>query len=496
MTNTNVIDKIVNISDRRVTTGVTGLDDILHGGLVPGRSYLVRGEPGAGKTILGFHYLTAGVDAGEQVLFINLEEPTADIEANAASLGFDLSDVHFLDLSPSSDFFTEDQSYSVFAAEDVEQAPITDRIAEEIRAVEPDRVFLDPVTQFRYLTSDDYQFRKQILSFMQFLEEGDATVLFTSQRSETTDDDDLQFMSDGIVELRYEGDVRRIRVPKFRGSAKESGSHGLAIRDDGLHVYPVLTPGDHRAEFTTEAMSSGVPELDALLDGGIERGTVTVLSGPTGAGKTTTGTQFMTQAATRGERSVAYLFEESESTFRHRSEAVGMPVSEMVEEGTLEIEEVEPLEKSPEEFASDVREAVEDRDASVVMIDGIKGYRLSIEGDEDALVRKLHALGRYLKNVGVTVILVDEISEVTGDFRATNAGVSYLADTILFLRHVEMHGQLHKVVGVLKKRVGTFERTLREFEITADGIELGEPLTGLRGVLHGTPEFVERSAEE
>jgi len=138
-----------------------------------------------------------------------------------------------------------------------------------------------------------------------------------------------------------------------------------------------------------------------------------------------------------------------------------------------------------------VRTEVEQRDTEVVMIDGVKGYTLSIQGEETALRRKLHALCRYLKNMGVTVILVDEIDQITGDFQVTNAGISYLADNILFLQYLEVQGELRKTTGVLKKRVSTFEHTLREFQITEDGVEVGDPLRGHRGILQGTPEPAE-----
>lgn len=476
----------------RVPTGVPGLDEVLEGGLIDGRSYLVRGQPGSGKTVLGYHFVTEGANADETALLVNLEEDEADVRANAASLGFSLDGVEVLDLTPSSTFFSEDQSYSVFAADEVEGDDLTERIAERVAALSPDRVFVDPVTQFRYLTSDDYQFRKQVISFTRFLEEYDATVLFTSQTTPDSPDDDLQFLSDGIVELAYENDRRRLTVPKFRGSDKQAGPHGLTLDDDGLHVHPKLVPGDHGVGFDTETIPSGVEAFDALLGGGIERGTITVVSGPTGVGKTTTGTQFLSETAARGERAAVFLLEESVDTFEHRSEAIGLPVSDLRADGRLAVEAVEPLAVSPQEFAQRVRREVERHDTEVVMIDGARGYTLSMQGEEDDLVRELHALGRYLKNMGVTVVLIDEIDTVTGEFQATNSGISYLADNVVFLSYLEMDGELRKVAGVLKKRVGDFERTLREFRITETGIAVGEPLTGLRGVLRGTPELVDR----
>mgnify|MGYP000648692633 CR=1 FL=1 len=475
----------------RVSTGVEGLDEILNGGFVPGRAYLARGEPGTGKTIFGYHYLAAGVENGETVLYVNLEEAIEDVQANAAAVGFDLDGVEFLSLTPDSEVFTESQSYSLFAADEVEADAFNEAIVERIEELDPARIFLDPITQLRYLSGDDYQFRKQVLALQQFLAEQDATVLFTSQATPANPDDDIQFLADGTLDLERDRSKRTISVPKFRGSATQSGEHTFRITDDGVRVFPELQPGAYEQEFVAESVSAGVPELDELLHGGLERGTVTVVSGPSGAGKTTTGTQFMKEAAGRGERSVVYLFEENRSTFLSRSEAVNIPVREMVERGTLAIEEMDPLELTPQEFAGMVREEVEQRDAEIVMIDGVKGYKLALAGDDESLVRRLHALGRYLKNMGVTVVFVDEVAHVTGDFQPTEVGISYLADNIVFLRHVEIEGELQKVIGVLKKRTSDFERTLRRLQITEHGIKVGEPLTNLRGLLTGTPEVVE-----
>ena len=226
-----------------------------------------------------------------------------------------------------------------------------------------------------------------------------------------------------------------------------------------------------------------------MLGGGIERGTVTVISGASGVGKSTTATQLSVAAAERGERAVSYLFEESRKTFVRRSESVGMPVRRLEADGSLELREVEALSVSPDEFAAEVREQVEVEGASVVVIDGISGYRMSIRGDDEDLVRELHALCRYLRGMGVTTVLLDDVPAVTGDFEPTSERISYLADAILFLRYLEYRGEVRKAAGVLKKRSSDFERALREFEITANGLALGAPLTDLRGVLTGTPEW-------
>ncbi|MCO8246277.1 MULTISPECIES: ATPase domain-containing protein [unclassified Haladaptatus] len=475
---------------KRISTGVDGLDEILHGGIIPGRSYLVRGDPGTGKTILGINYLTTNPD--DTVMFVNLEESEHDIRENAATLGIDLGAVNFLDLSPDSDVFVDDQSYDIFSPSEVEQEPLTQAITDRVEAIEPDRVFIDPLTKLRHLTSGEYQFRKQVIAFMRYLKEQGATILLTSENTENSPDDDLQYMTDGTIELRRSERGRTISVPKFRGSSIREGRHSMRIEEGGLAVYPELTTNEHDSEYVAEPIPSGVTEIDKLLHGGLERGTVSVLSGPTGVGKTTAGTQFMKEAASRGERSIIYMFEESTETFMRRNQAIDIPVGEMMEEGTLSVEEVEPLDHSAMEFARKVRREVEENDISIVMIDGLQGYKLSVSSEDDQmLVRKLHTLSRYLKNMGVSVILVDEIDTVTGEFRATEAGISYLADNLVFLRHLEISGEMRKAIGVLKKRTSDFERTLREFRITEHGLEVGEPLTGLRGVLSGAPEWIE-----
>jgi circadian clock protein KaiC len=265
----------------------------------------------------------------------------------------------------------------------------------------------------------------------------------------------------------------------------------VRITDEGMVVYPVLVPDDEAVDYPDETVSAGVPEVNQLLGGGLGRGTITIVNGPSGVGKTTLGAQIMKEAAGRGERSVIYMFEESTRTFVKRSTAVDIPVDRMVDRGTLAIEEVQPLTQSAAEFAAMVREEVENRDARVVLVDGIDGYRLSLRSrDPDSLHRELGALCRYLRSRGVTTLLTDSSETVTGEFRATQGGVSYVADNIVFLRYLEVEGELQKAIGVLKKRTSDYERSLREFRITEHGLTVGDPLRSLRGILEGTPEVV------
>ncbi|MBW4683418.1 MAG: AAA family ATPase [Microcoleus vaginatus WJT46-NPBG5] len=474
----------------RLSTGIPGLDEVLYGGLVPNRAYLVRGGPGAGKTTLGLHFLAAGVENGEKTLYITLGEPAEQIRRNAEKLGVDTKSMAFLDLSPTSDFFTEVQTYDLFSPAEVEREPTTQKIIDEVGSLKPERVFLDAMTQFRFLSSDAFQFRKQVLSFMRFLLEQNATILSTSEGSENVPDDDLQFMSDGVIHLNYASEGRTVHVTKFRGSDFRGGRHSMRLTGAGMAVFPRLQPGAYSRDYVPEPLSSGVPELDELLHGGLERGTITIVTGPTGVGKTTLGLQFMKEAAGRGERSAVYTFEEAEETLVQRCESVNIPVSAMTKRGTLSIVPIEPMHYTPDEFARQVRREVEQKKTRIVMIDSISGYRISLRGDD--LVSHLHALCQYLKNMGVTVILVNEMAFVTGEFRVTEIGMSYIADNIVFLRYLEMEGEMRKAIGVLKKRLSSFEKALREIEVTRYGIKVGRPLLELRGLLSGNPQWVSK----
>jgi circadian clock protein KaiC len=473
----------------QLSTGIPGLDELLRGGVLEGRMYLVSGEPGTGKTTLGMHFLEEGLDHDETVLLIHGEESSGELRSNAAAFDIDLERAEFLDLGPDSDFFTEDPSYDLVSPEAIEEKRYTQSIHEAIREINPDRVVIDPITQLQYVETSEHHYRKRILSFMRFLKERGVTVLTTvTLDPDRSSDTEIRSLSDGVIKLTRTRDGRRIEVEKNRGRGQIDGDHGLEIRPQGLEVFPKVRPEPSDRTFDPKPIRSGIDALDDLVGGGFERGTVTFISGPPGVGKTTLGTLYLTQAARANGRSAIYLFEERIETFRHRCRSIGIPIDELREEGLLSIYVIEPLAHSAEEFAHMVRREVETEGTETVLIDGIGGYMSAIQGDEDDLERDLHALTWYLVNREVTVFVTDAIHQITGLSAGTSRQISPIADNLLFLSYVELRGSLRKIVGVLKKRAGAFEHTLREFEITADGIEVGVPMTNLSGILHRTAQ--------
>jgi circadian clock protein KaiC len=481
----------------RCSSGVSGLDSLLNGGLIANRLFLVIGQPGTGKTLLGTHFLREGLDNGEDVLFIHGEESKEDILANVSELGIDLSDAKFLDIGPESQFFTQSQTYDVVNPQDVDEDDPIGEMREAIEQYDPDRVLIDPISQLHHIEPNEYQFQKRSIAFTRFLKDNETTVMATMTPNSHGEQNHLRSLSDGVIAVDYDEEGRRIRIPKHRGVAQEDGTHGLEIREDGVDVYPALRPNTQDRTFDPDQLPSGIENLDSLLDGGLERGTVTVITGPSGIGKSTTATEFLQTAAENGDSPIAYLFEESIELFSYRAQSFDIPVTELREAQKMTVEEIPPLTFSPEEFGDMVKRQVQAEDADLVVIDGLKGYRSSIKGGAETidLQERLHALTRYLVNQNVTVILIDEHHEVTGLTQPTGSSISYLADNLLYEKFRGSRGEFQRIVGVLKKRVGAFETTPRQFEITSDGLDVGNPLTELDGVLDTAPDTNTGSSE-
>jgi circadian clock protein KaiC len=470
----------------RLNTGVGGLDDILGGGLIARRSYLVRGGPGQGKTTLGLHFLAAA-DAGAPTLFIGFQEPEEQLRPNAAAIGIDVTGITFLSLAPDERFFVEQQGYDVFSAADVEQEPLANVIVQAVERHAPQRVFIDSLTQLRFLSADIFQYRKQVLSFLRFLTRQGATVLFSSESSRELPDDDLQFMADGVINFDSDSTGAAVRVSKMRGSGFLRGKHHMRLNAQGLKVFPrMIPPAPKLTDNGRRRWSSGAPAIDAMLHGGLEAGTVSLITGPSGVGKSTLASQFAAEATRQGSHAAIFLFEEELGTFLGRAKDLKIGLDQSIRNGRLIVELVEPMRYLADEFTSRVREHVERNHVDLVILDSISGFALTLEGE--GVEARLHTFATTLARLGVSVLLINETQAVTGQFQVTERGISYIADNILFLRYMEIEGTLRKTLGVLKKRLSGFESTLRTYEIGRHGlIVAAASVHGLHGVLSGIP---------
>jgi circadian clock protein KaiC len=477
----------------QLSSGIPELDGLLEGGYQRGRVYLVQGVSGSGKTIIGQHFLAAGLRNDETVVYIHGEESKHDILTNARRVGLDIEGAEFLDIGPGTDFFAEDISYDLVETRDVESERFSEDIRGIIETADPSRVLLDPITQLQYVERDEYQYRKRLQSFIRFLKDRDITIVVTrtvpgASEGSVAVQTDIASLSDGIINLSLEGSERRIAIQKHRGVGQRHGTHGLEIRDQGIEVFPQLVPNPEGRTFDPRVRSTGHDGLDALLEGGLERGSVTFLSGPTGIGKSTIGAHLLEGTIGGGGTAIGYLFEESTDQFSYRAGNFGIEVAEYLDRGELRLEEVEPLVLSAEEFVKTVCQDVADMNADMVLIDGLSGFKIALQGDAPRLVRRLHALTRELKNQGVSIVITDENEQLTGSQRPTSENTSYLADNIVFLSYVELGGELTRSLGVLKKRLGGFDGRFHEFSIVeGEGIVIGEPFDDVQGVLQGQP---------
>lgn len=354
----------------KLPTGISGFDKITYGGFVKGSANMLRGGPGVGKTTFGINYLIEGVNRKETSLFITLGEQVINLKRNATQLGLDVGNIIFLDLSPEPEFFSKVETYDIFTPAEVEREPTTRHIVETIEKVKPDRVFLYAMTQFKFLSTDNFQFRKQVLSFLHYLQENNATVLFTTESSMLAPDDDLQFMADSVITLENGGYSRTLTVSKFRGSNFISGSHGYKIAHNGFKVFPSIVPEQNvKNNFSDKIYSLGIDSIDKLLNGGIHQGSISIISGPSGVGKTTIAMQLAKSIADQHEKSAYYTFEEEVNMLLIRCKNIGLNVDKNIKEGYLDIYKIDPLTYSADEFSHLVYDNVINKKLALVVID-------------------------------------------------------------------------------------------------------------------------------
>lgn len=482
---------IDDTEDARCATGVPGLDEILAGGLPRDRVYLIRGEPGTGKTTLALQFLLAGRERGEPGMYITLSESEEELHAVARSHGWTLHGISIFDLSRVEQRFHLETQNTLFHVREVELNETTSVLCEAIDRAKPARVVFDSLSEMRLLSETSFRFRRQVLLLKQFLFARHVTAMLVDDL--TADyGDSIQSLVNGVICLEQElpafGAERRwLSVTKLRGVLFQGGRHDSRVRTGGLEVFPRLRRTRPDPTEPGQPIATGIHNLDTLLGGGIDRATSTLLLGPAGTGKSTLALQCVLAAARNGERSAVYAFEEGEHQIVKRASGIGMDLRGYREQGLITIRKVDPAEMSPGEFADQVRQAVERDRVRLVVIDSLNGY-IHAMAQEHHLVLQLHSLLSYLSDQAVTTVMVLAQQGLTGPMQAP-ADLTYLADTVIITRYFEALGAVKKAVSVIKKRTGYHEDTLREFQIRSNGIRVGPPLTQFQGVLTGVPAF-------
>jgi circadian clock protein KaiC len=421
----------------RVSTGSDGLDDILGGGLDANRMYLYEGRPGTGKTTIALQFLLEGARGGERVLYISLSETRRELELVARRHGWSLQGVDIFELVPPETTLDPDRELTVFHPAEMELSETTNLIFKEVERLNPTRVVLDSLSELRLLAQNPLRYRRQVLALKHFFTNRSCTVVLLDDLSSSQDDLQLHSIAHGVVMLEqlaidYGAERRRLRVIKMRGIRFRGGYHDFTISQGGLRIFPRLVAAEHHKAFRGESMSSGNPELDRLLGGGIERGTNVLLLGSAGVGKSSLALAYAIAAAERGEHAVFFAFDEGRGTIEARALTLGLPLQKHLDSGKVRFQQIDPAELSPGEFAATLRQSVEVDGARIVVIDSLNGY-LNAMPDERFLILQMHELLSYLAQQGVLTILILAQHGLVGPME-TPLDLSYLSDAVLMLR--------------------------------------------------------------
>lgn len=485
------------VSKDFISTGIPGLDNVLGGGLTKERLYLLEGDPGAGKTTMALQFLIEGAKQGETVLYVTLAENEVELRAVAESHGFSMDGVTVHEVIPEEGLLDPAEQYTALHPSEVELGETNNLILEMIEKMRPTRVVLDSLSELQLLSGDALRYRRHVLGLKQYFAKRSCTALLLDDKSSIRRDLQVRSIAHGVISLQhfdseYGAERRVVRVLKYRGIAFRRGPHDYSIITGGIIVYPNVVAAELRELAERGQFTSGLATFDELLGGGIEEGSSTLISGPPGTGKSSVATQFVKATTQRGEKAAIFLFEESFNTLLNRSKGIGMDLRAPYESGLLTVHQIDPAEMSPGEFAHAVcREA--DSGAKLIVIDSLNGY-LNAMPDARFLSTHLHEILTYLGHRGVGTFLVGVQQGMVGAM-TTGIDVSYMADNVLILRYFEARGSVEKAISVFKKRGSSHETTLRRFNITRNGIEVGAVLNNFQGILTGVPTFITPSVD-
>lgn len=471
-----------------VGTGIAPLDAVLNGGFIPASVYLIEGNPGTGKTTIALQFLIEGARLGEKGLYITMSETEAELRNGAASHGWSLAgiDIHEL-IAPDAALGNEQQT--LLYSSDLELGETVKRAFAAIDASQPRRIVFDSLSEIRLLAQDSLRYRRQILALKQRLSRQGATVILLDDLTLETQDRSVHSIAHGVLRLEelapeYGAERRRLRVVKYRGQHYRGGYHDFVIKTGGVHVFPRLISAEHRRSFRRECQSSGVPDLDRLLGGGVESGSSALLIGPAGCGKSLLALQFAMAAIGRGEKVAMFAFDEELGLLTDRARYIGIDLLPLRNAGKLYLNQVDAAEFSPGEFTHQVVAQAE-HGAQTIVLDSLNGYCAAMP-EERFLLLHMHELLQYLNRHGVSTFLTVAQHGFTGEMRAP-VDLTYLADTVILQRYFEATGRIRRALSVIKKRTGAHQNDIREFVIDSKGIRIGERLDGFQGILRGVP---------
>lgn len=478
----------------RASTGVSGLDEVLGGGLARDRLHLLEGSPGTGKTTIALQFLLAGAEAGEAGIYVSLAETEHELRDGARSHGWTIGPkIEIFELVPPESVLDPDHHQSLLYSSDLELGETVQRIFDCIERIKPQRIVIDSLSEIRLLAQSSLRYRRQILALKHYFAQHNSTVIMLDDLTTESTDRAVHSIAHSVIHLDqlapiYGGERRRLRVVKCRGQIFSGGYHDFKIEPGGVAVFPRLVAADHRSGFSGKILHSGIAGLDQLLGGGAAVGSSTLVIGPAGTGKSLLSLHYLAAAVARGERGALFVFDEELGLLFARAKGLGIDLEAMRDSKRLVVQQMDAAELSPGEFSHHVRSCVAGEDVSVVVIDSLNGYQAAMP-EEQYLILHLHELLQYLNRRGAATFLAVAQHGMIGDMKQT-IDVTYLADTVIMLRYFEAVGRVRRAISVIKKRTGSHEDTIREFRITGRGIEVGPALEKFQGVLRGVPTYV------
>ena len=475
-----------------MTTGVSGLDVVLGGGLPEFSFNIIAGAPGSGKTTLAHQIVFANATPENPALYFTvLGEPALKMLRYQQQFGFFDSSklpntIRFINLS------------DVVLQQSLDT--VLERIVNEVEISNPRIVVVDSFRTVERKVAPNSSDQLELQGFVQrlalHLTSWQVTSFLVGEYVEMEIRDNPVFtVSDGMFWLSQITDrnsiVRKMQIMKLRGQESVPGLHTFRITDDGLQVFPRTfgLTGKKSKIRTDKRLSTGIATLDELLSGGIPEGDSVLVAGPSGTGKSVLATQFIAEGVRQGEAGIVAVFEEQPQGYTDRADSFGLDLSTPQLEGLLKILYLRPLDLSVDETLQEVLDAVEKIGAKRVVIDSLAGFEMALapafrQDFRESLYRMVGAL----TGIGVTILSTVELPESFTDLLFSPHAISFLTDDIIRLRYVEIDGQLRKIITVIKMRGGEHSKDIREYVINSKGMEIGDRLEGYRGLMTGVPD--------